>query len=269
MTARVVAGRVLLDEEPLDLAVGGVARPDHDHVGDGAVADPALLAVEDVAVAVAAAVVSSATASEPCSGSVSANAPSRSSRAIPGSQRCFCSSEPEHPDRPHRQPGLHGVERAEAAVTPVQLHVDQSGGDRAHRWAAVALDAVADDAERAHLLDELPRELRPFPVAVDDGQHLGVDERPGALQVVPLGIGQLVAQAEVVGAQRPADRGGGEHVLVVGLVGQHLGVHGVGTHPWIRLLCPAHSFSRSSNFCGFPVAVRGSWSTNSTAFGTL
>ena len=40
-------------------------------------------------------------------------------------------------------------------------------------------------------------------------------------------------------------------------------------HPWIRLLCPAHSFSRSENFCGFPVAVRGSWSTNSTAFGTL
>ena len=40
-------------------------------------------------------------------------------------------------------------------------------------------------------------------------------------------------------------------------------------HPWIRLLCPAHSFSRSATFCGFPVAVRGSWSTNSTAFGTL
>ena len=40
-------------------------------------------------------------------------------------------------------------------------------------------------------------------------------------------------------------------------------------HPWIRLLCPAHSFSRSATFCGLPVAVRGSWSTNSTDFGTL
>ena len=46
-------------------------------------------------------------------------------------------------------------------------------------------------------------------------------------------------------------------------------VHECTAHPWIRLLCPAHSFSRSSNFCGLPVAVRGSSSTNSTDFGTL
>src|SRR6476660_10059481 len=39
--------------------------------------------------------------------------------------------------------------------------------------------------------------------------------------------------------------------------------------PWIRLLCPAHSLSRSANFCSFPVDVRGSDSTNSIAFGTL
>ena len=32
--------------------------------------------------------------SEPWSGSVRANAPILSTRAIPGSQRCFCSSEP-------------------------------------------------------------------------------------------------------------------------------------------------------------------------------
>ena len=39
-------------------------------------------------------VVSRATESEPWSGSVSPNAPSRSNVAIPGSQRCFCSSLP-------------------------------------------------------------------------------------------------------------------------------------------------------------------------------
>src|SRR6185312_7751814 len=39
--------------------------------------------------------------------------------------------------------------------------------------------------------------------------------------------------------------------------------------PWIRLLCPAHSLSRSANFCSFPVDVRGSDSTNSIALGTL
>src|SRR3954470_10071992 len=36
----------------LDLVVGFVARPDHDHVGEGAVADPALGAVEDPGVPV-------------------------------------------------------------------------------------------------------------------------------------------------------------------------------------------------------------------------
>ena len=40
------------------------------------------------------ALVSRATESEPWSGSVSANAPIASSRAIGGSQRCFCSSLP-------------------------------------------------------------------------------------------------------------------------------------------------------------------------------
>ena len=40
------------------------------------------------------AVVSRATESEPWSGSVNANAPSMSTRAMPGSQRCFCCCEP-------------------------------------------------------------------------------------------------------------------------------------------------------------------------------
>ena len=40
------------------------------------------------------ALVSSATESEPCSGSVSAKAPILSSRAMAGSQRSFCSSDP-------------------------------------------------------------------------------------------------------------------------------------------------------------------------------
>ena len=41
------------------------------------------------------------------------------------------------------------------------------------------------------------------------------------------------------------------------------------TYPWIRLVWPAHSFSRSSNFWVFPVDVRGSSSTNAMAPGTL
>ena len=52
--AGVVPGRALLDEEALDLAVGHVAGPDDDDVGDGAVADPLLLPVDHPGVAVAA-----------------------------------------------------------------------------------------------------------------------------------------------------------------------------------------------------------------------
>jgi hypothetical protein len=48
------------------------------------------------------------------------------------------------------------------------------------------LDAVADDAELAQLLDQRPGELGPFPVVVDDRQHLVVDEVPGAPPVVAL-----------------------------------------------------------------------------------
>jgi hypothetical protein len=50
------------------------------------------------------ALVASDTESEPWSGSVSANAPIRSSRAIGGSQRCFCSSEPSRPIAPIASP---------------------------------------------------------------------------------------------------------------------------------------------------------------------
>ena len=104
------------------------------------------------------------------------------------------------------------MDRAEAAVTAVELHVDQAACDGAHRRAPVALDAVADDAKAAHLLDQRPRELGALPVAADHRQHLGVDEGPGDLQVLALGGGQLVAKAEVVGPQRPADLGRREDV---------------------------------------------------------
>ena len=113
----------------------------------------------------------------------------------------------EHPDGPHRQPCLNCLEGAEAPVAAVELHVDQPGGDGTHRRASVADDAVADDVEFAQLLDELPWELCPLPVTVDDGQDFGVHEVSGALQIASLVIGQLVAQPEVVGAQRPADLG--------------------------------------------------------------
>jgi len=83
--------------------------------------------------------------------------------------------------------------------------VDQPAADGAHRRAAVALDAVADDSQPGHLLDQRPGKLGPLPVAVDDRQHLVIDEVPGAPPIVAFGRGELVGDAEVVGAERAAD----------------------------------------------------------------
>jgi len=48
------AGRALFDEEALHLPIVEIARPDHDHVGKGGVAEPGLRAVQYPSVAVTA-----------------------------------------------------------------------------------------------------------------------------------------------------------------------------------------------------------------------
>ena len=111
----------------------------------------------------------------------------------------------EHRDRLHGQPGLHGEERAEAAVAAVQLHVHQPARERAHARAAVALDVLAEQAELGEPAHQRPRELGALPVAVDDGQHLAVDEAPRGDEVLPLLGGELLADLEVVGRERLAE----------------------------------------------------------------
>src|SRR6202023_1818489 len=94
---------------------------------------------------------------------------------------------------------------AQAAVTAVDLHVDQAGRQRIHRRAAVAFDPVADDAERGHLLDQRPRELRPLRVTVDHREDLGIDKFTGPDQIALLLRGERLTQPEVVGSQRLTD----------------------------------------------------------------
>ena len=202
---RLVAGRALLDEEALDLAVGLVAGPHDDDVGDRAVADPALGAVDDVLVAVAA----------------RARLQRDGVRAVLGlGQReradlldAGHAREPalalllgaEQVDRAHRQARLHAEERPEAPVAAVDLHVHEPPGERAHPRAAVALDVVADQAELAEPPEQRPGRLGPLPVLVDLRQHLLVDEAPRAQEVLPLLLGELLADEEVVGGQRLAE----------------------------------------------------------------
>jgi hypothetical protein len=93
----------------------------------------------------------------------------------------------QHGDRAHREPGLHAHERGQAAVAARELHGDQARGQRVDVRAAVAFDAVADDADASELLDQGPWELGALPVVVDLGQHVLLDERAGAGEVVQLG----------------------------------------------------------------------------------
>jgi hypothetical protein len=108
----------------------------------------------------------------------------------------------EHGDRPHRQPRLHAQPRPQAAVTAIELHVDEPAADRVQPRTAVPLDVLADDPQLAQPTDQRPRKLGSLPVTADDRQHLVVDEGPHAGERVDLRVGELLAQEEVVGGER-------------------------------------------------------------------
>ena len=151
--------------------------------------------------------VSRATESDPWSGSVSANAPSLSIRAMSGSQRAFCSSEPHIAIEVMARPACTPRNDAQAAVAAVQLHRDQPGRHRAHPGAPVALDVLPDDAQLGQPPDQRPRDLRPFPVPADDRHHLLVDELPDGGEVRPLLVGELLAYGEEVRPERLPEMG--------------------------------------------------------------
>ena len=149
VTAKPV-GRDLDDEARSGVVPGSrrrrsVTAKTDDEVGDRAVADEPLRAVDDVVVAVAAAPSSgSAATSEPASASVRANAMRCSPLASFGNQRAFCSSVPGEGDR----------QRAELLDRE-----DQAGrGARAAELLDREADAQQLPAEAAVLLGERQRE---------------------------------------------------------------------------------------------------------------
>jgi hypothetical protein len=191
----------LLDEEPLHLAVGDVAGPHDEDVGDRAVADPPLVSIEDPAVTGAPGGRLQRHRVRAVQRLGQGEGADRVQRGHAGQPPALLVLRAEHGDGPHREPGLHAEEGAQTAVATVEFHVYQADGERAHRRAAVAVDAVADHAELGQLLDERPGKLGPFPVVVDDRQHLEVDEVAGAAPVAAFLLGELVGDVEVVGAE--------------------------------------------------------------------
>ena len=143
--------------------------------------------------------VSSATESEPWSGSVRAKAPILSSAAIAGSQRCFCSSLPSRlivpmvsPDCTLMKVVMLPSPRASSRVTMPELERRQPG-------AAVPLDRVAGQAEPGELRHQRPRELGAVPVVVDHRQEIGVDEGAHPVAHGAGLIGEQLVEQVVVG----------------------------------------------------------------------
>ncbi len=97
---------------------------------------------------------------------------------------------------------MHAEDDPQAAVAAVQFHGDQPARHRAHPGAPVALDVLADDAELGQPLDQRPADLGPFPVRADDRHDLLVDEPPDGDEMLPLLVGELLADGEEVRAER-------------------------------------------------------------------
>jgi hypothetical protein len=62
-------------------------------------------------------------------------------------------------DRVHHERGLHAHARAIAGIDALDLARDEAVGDVVHARAAVALDRGTEEAERAHLVEDLAVEL--------------------------------------------------------------------------------------------------------------
>ncbi len=193
---------VLLDEEALDLAVLVRPGPHDDDVGDRAVADPALGAVEHPVVAVPA----RAGLERDGVRAVCRLGQREGADLLEPSQRrepaLLLLLGPEQIDRFHRQPGLDAEEGTEAAVAAMDLHVDQPAGERAHAGTAIARDVLAEQAELGKPMHEGPGQLCGLPVVVDRRQHLLVDEAAHLDEMPPLLVGELLADQEVVRRER-------------------------------------------------------------------
>src|SRR5690606_10647418 len=171
------AGRALLHDEALDALVG--LRPDDGDVGQVAVGDPHLRAVEHPVAAILAGVglhvgrvgaavrLGQAEAADHLAGGHARQPlPPLLLRAV-------------GVDRVHAQRGLHADEAAQAAVAALQLLADQAVADRVEAGAAVFLrQRGTEQAQRRDLRDQLLREAALVEALADDRQHPLVGE-PG------------------------------------------------------------------------------------------
>ena len=190
---------VLLHQEAADIA-GVIACPDHGDIPHRAVADPLLLAVEDVLPAV------EGGGGFQCHGvravvrfrqGEGAELFAPAQRTKPGLALGFG---PEECNRAHGQAALdcdHGTQRT---VPAGDFHVDQSGAQGRHQVQARDVKAVGQQVQAAHPLRQVGGELGALPVVVHL-RHCLRCEGPGAVPDFTVGGRNIRKDGVVVGIE--------------------------------------------------------------------
>src|SRR5579875_143181 len=145
--------------------------PDDRQIGDAAVGDPHLRAVEDIAVAIAACACLHA-------GGITAvvrlgqpKAADHLALRHPGQPALLLLLGAKRRDGEHRQRPLHRDKRAQAAIAVLKLLAGQPIGDGAHPRAAIALDVHAQQPKLSDLWDQRLGKGSRLEVFADNGQH--------------------------------------------------------------------------------------------------
>src|SRR5699024_10397816 len=115
---------------------------------------------------------------------------------------------PESADRRHRQRSLHGHEGAQSRVAGFEFEGGETVFDGRAAGAAVAFQVHAEQAEVAHVLDDLGREDRVLIPVGDIGADLRVHEGADALADLEFGLREETCEVEQIGW---VGGGGGGH----------------------------------------------------------
>src|SRR6185369_14521476 len=197
----------LLHHEAADADVPGAVvglRPNHRHVGQGAVGDPLLGAVQHPlgphllrGGAHAAGVGAEVRLGE-------AEAADRLAGREAGDPAVLLLLRAEGVDRVHDQRALHGDEAAQAGITALQLLHDEAVGDAAQAGKTVFGDAGTEKVEGAHGGHQLERGAAVAVAFFDDRLDLVIDERAHRVAHQPLLFAEERIQLQKIDAWETA-----------------------------------------------------------------
>src|ERR1019366_10536403 len=180
--ARLEAARVGRHEKAAHFAAGAAdLRPDERDLGEVAVGDPALRAVDDVAVAIVDRGREHAARVRPEVGLGEAEAADDLALGHLGQELRLLLFGAERVDRVHDERPLHARERPDARIPALELLHGQAVADVAQPRAAVALEVAAEEPELGDLRHTLRGERPALPVLADGREDARVAALPDAV----------------------------------------------------------------------------------------